>query len=256
MSADGGAAAFDLATPPADAARTGSGLAFKVLAKGEGAAHPRSHDRVTVNYTGWRSDGKMFDSTATRGQPVTFSMADVIPGWAEGLQLMVEGEKRRFWIPSVLAYGDRPGNPTAPAGSLVFDIELLDVRPTPAPPQVPRDVAAVPRDAKKTASGLAYKVLERGSGHVHPRADSTVEVHYSGWRTDGRMFDSSVTRGHPATFALGSVIKGWTEGVERMVVGERTRFWIPSRLAYGEKGTPPGPSSGMLVFEIELLSIK
>ena len=84
---------------------------------------------------------------------------------------------------------------------------------------------------------------------------SEVTVHYTGWTTDGRMFDSSVTRNEPATFPLGRVIKGWTEGVQLMVVGEKRRFWIPGSLAY-DNSTRPGVPKGMLVFDVELLAIK
>ncbi len=118
----------------------------------------------------------------------------------------------------------------------------------PAPP----DVAAPPADAEKTASGLASKVITKGTGTVHPKAESMVEVHYSGWTTDGKMFDSSHKRGKPAQFPLNRVIPGWTEGVQLMVEGEKRRFWIPQDLAY--KGRP-GPPQGMLVFDVELLKI-
>jgi FKBP-type peptidyl-prolyl cis-trans isomerase len=119
----------------------------------------------------------------------------------------------------------------------------------------PDDVAAPPKDAKKTPSGLASKVLTAGKGEDHPKATSQVTVHYTGWTTDGKMFDSSVARGEPATFPLNQVIKGWTEGVQLMVVGEKRRFWIPAELAYGTN-PPAGFPRGMLVFDIELLSIK
>jgi peptidylprolyl isomerase len=179
----------------------------------------------------------------------------VIKGWTEGVQLMVQGEKRRFWIPGPLAYGDVPTRPGAPAGMLVFDVELLSIKKAPTPPETPTDVAAAPKAAKKTKSGIAYKVLKKGTGSQHPKADSVVEVHYTGWTTDGKMFDSSVTRGEPAQFPLNGVIKGWTEGVQLMVPGEKTRFWIPGPLAYGDTPTHGRPH-GMLVFDIELLSIK
>ena len=116
----------------------------------------------------------------------------------------------------------------------------------------PADVAAAPADAETTASGLASKVLEAGSGSTHPTATSNVTVHYTGWTTDGRMFDSSVTRGQPATFPLNGVIRGWTEGVQFMVVGEKRRFWIPEELAYGGRRDP----RGMLVFDVELIAIQ
>ena len=242
--------------PPADATTTSTGLSSKVLFKGKGGAHPGPYDRVTVNYTGWTSEGRMFDSTVTEGEPATFSLDDVIKGWGEGLQLMTKGEKRRFWIPGTLAYGDRPTRPGAPSGALVFDVELLDFVTRPQPPRVPDDVDAPPKDARTTASGLAYKVIKHGKGKDHPKAENTVQVHYSGWTPDGKMFDSSVLRGEPATFGLNGVIKGWTEGVQLMVVGDKTRFWIPAKLAYGDKPTRPGTPVGPLVFDVELLAIK
>ena len=116
----------------------------------------------------------------------------------------------------------------------------------------PSDVAAVPADAVKTSSGLASKVLTRGSGKAHPAASDSVTVHYTGWTTDGKMFDSSVSRGAPSTFPLNRVIAGWTEGLQLMVVGEKRRLWIPEALAYRGQRDP----KGMLVFDVELIGIK
>ena len=268
------------------------------------------------------TDGKMFDSSVKRGTPATFPLNRVIKGWTEGVALMVVGEKRRFWIPGKLAYGDKPNYPGRPYGMLVFDVELLEIEkgPTEAetkaqfaafaaalksgadatcackdmkcaqaamntmrqvqPPKnrptkeqfaqirpdmqrlqecrkklasagkpaagsqpakgakptvkslgkdipAPADVAAVPANASKTASGLASRVLRPGTGSKKPKATDTVKVHYTGWMTNGKMFDSSVKRGQPASFPLNGVIKGWTEGVALMVEGEKRRFWIP-----------------------------
>jgi len=125
----------------------------------------------------------------------------------------------------------------------------------PAPIPAPADVAAPPKDAQRTASGIASKVLTPGKGKEHPNGTSEVTVHYTGWTTDGNMFDSSVQRGTPSSFPLNRVIKGWTEGVQLMVVGEKRRFWIPGKLAYDESPRPGAPK-GMLVFDIELISIK
>jgi hypothetical protein len=122
-------------------------------------------------------------------------------------------------------------------------------------PSAPSDVAAPPADATTTTSGLAYKVLREGTGSDHPAITSKVEVHYSGWTTDGKLFDSSVVRGETISFPINGVIKGWSEGVQLMVVGEKTRFWIPADLAYGETPRQPGAPAGMLVFDIELLLI-
>jgi FKBP-type peptidyl-prolyl cis-trans isomerase len=117
----------------------------------------------------------------------------------------------------------------------------------------PADVAAPPADAETTPSGLATKVLTPGTGTKHPRASSRVKVHYSGWTTDGQMFDSSVARNEPISFGLNQVISGWTEGVQLMVEGETRRLWIPEKLAYGgQRGAP----QGMLVFDVELIKIE
>ncbi|MCA1585811.1 MAG: FKBP-type peptidyl-prolyl cis-trans isomerase [Acidobacteria bacterium] len=238
----------DVAKPPADAVKTTSGLASKVLQPGTGQERPGADDLVTVHYTGWTTDGKMFDSSVARGTPSTFPVNRVIKGWGEGVQLMVQGEKRRFWIPQELAYA---GQASRPQGMLVFDVELMAI--VPSPTVAPPDVAAPPSDAAKTASGLAYKVLKAGTGTTKPTRRSAVTVHYSGWTTDGKLFDSSVMRGQPASFGLDEVIAGWTEGVQLMVIGEKTRFWIPERLAYeGKSGSP----RGMLVFDVELIAIK
>ena len=81
---------------------------------------------MKVHYSGWTTDGKLFDSSVLRDEPIVFPLNRVIPGWTEGVQLMVEGEKRRLWIPGKQAYGDSPP-PGAPAGTLVFDVELLEI---------------------------------------------------------------------------------------------------------------------------------
>jgi peptidylprolyl isomerase len=235
----------DVAAPPANAAKTASGLASRVIKAGTGKTHPGKSDLVTVHYTGWTTDGKMFDSSKTGGTPATFPLDRVIGGWTEGVQLMVVGETRRLWIPEALAYQGRRD----PKGMLVFDVELISFR---QPPTAPPDVKAPPSDARKTASGLAYKVIKPGVGARHPKSTDEVTVNYSGWTTDGKMFDSSVMSGQPATFPLNQVIGGWTEGVQLMVEGETTRFWIPEGLAYKGQRAP----YGMLVFDVELISIK
>ena len=244
------AAPSDVAAPPANATKTASGLAYVVLDKGKGAKdHPKKEDRVTVHYTGWTTDGNMFDSSVQRGSPSTFGVGQVIEGWTEGLQLMTTGSKYRFWIPENLAYKGRPG---PPPGMLVFDVEMISYEKIPEPPAAPKDVAAAPKDAKTTASGLAYKILKKGAGKVHPTADDRVEVQYTGWTTDGKMFDSSIPRGKPISFGLKQVIAGWTEGMQLLSEGDTARFWIPEDLAY--KGRPGAPA-GMLVFDVQLLKI-
>jgi FKBP-type peptidyl-prolyl cis-trans isomerase len=245
----------DLAAPPPDTKATPSGLVSKVLQRGTGADHPRPEDTVTVHYTGWMKSGVKFDSSLDAGQPAEYVVDRVIPGWTEGLQLMVVGEKRRFWVPGRLAYGDEPRRFNRPYGTLVFDVQLLGLKRKPAPPQTPPDLGAPPADAGRTPSGLVYRVLRKGTGSRHPGPRDVVEVHYSGWTADGKMFDSSVLREQPATFPVRGVIRGWTEGLQLMVVGEKVRLWIPAGLAYGDRPEPGSPA-GPLVFDVELLAIK
>lgn len=239
----------DVAAPPDDAQKLGSGLATRVLQAGTGDKKPGPSDLVTFHYTAWRAeDGRAFDSTALRGKPSKLLMDRLMAGLAQGLQMMVAGEKRRLWVPESLAFKGQAGRPQ---GMIVFDVELVAVEPSPAEP--PPDVIAPPGDAKRTSSGLAYRVLTAGPGGRKPGASDRVTVHYSGWTTDGKLFDSSVLRGEPATFGLDQVIKGWTEGVQLMSVGDKWRFWIPSRLAYNNA---PDKPRGMLVFDVELLAIE
>ena len=120
--------------------------------------------------------------------------------------------------------------------------------------ETPKDVAAAPADAETTASGLASKVIEKGTGDKKPKATDTVTVHYTGWTTDGKLFDSSVKRGQPTSFPLNGVIAGWTEGVQLMVEGETRRFWVPAKMAYGEN-PPAGYPAGTLVFDVQLIKI-
>lgn len=118
----------DVAAPPADATVLPDGLAYKVLKAGEGDAHPAQNAVITVHYTGWTTDGKMFDSSVVRNEPATFPLNKLIPGWQEGIPLMTKGEKARFWIPGDLAYAGRKDRPDAPKGTLVFDVTLLDFK--------------------------------------------------------------------------------------------------------------------------------
>jgi len=232
----------DLNHPPADAEKLADGLITKRVAAGTGNLHPTDDDLVRVRFTAWKSDGTLIQHLSP-AQSLLLAVPKMVPGWAEAVKLMVIGEHRITWVPQPLNGGKIDLG-------MYFDTELLEIVPRPI---TPPDVAAPPADATTTASGLAYKVLRPGRGDKHPSRASKVAVHYSGWTTNGRMFDSSVLRGTPSEFPLDEVIKGWTEGLQLMTVGEKTRFWIPAKLAYPHDRTKP---QGMLVFDIELISIK
>jgi FKBP-type peptidyl-prolyl cis-trans isomerase len=234
----------DLAKPPADAERQENGLVTKKLADGTGTVKPGDDFIVRVRYTVWKPDGTLVQHVPST-QSLTIAQSKMIPGWEEAVRKMVVGERRRAWIPSAL------GADKIPEGqSLIIDTELVDIIDRPV---TPADVAAAPADATTTGSGLAYKVLRPGTGTEHPKRSSTVTVHYTGWTTEGKMIDSSVLRGQAAEFGLDGVIAGWTEGLQLMTKGEKTRFWIPAKLAYAnERGKP----QGTLVFDIDLIDFR
>jgi peptidylprolyl isomerase len=250
--ADGSASmAAQVETPPADAVKTDSGLAYKVTQPGRGSVHPTPNDLVKVVTLFWTKESveSKPSSLSTPTQPILVG-AILVPGLREALALMTTGQKMRLWLPEKLAFA---GAANKPKGPLMVDVMLLDIITVPA---TPPDVAAPPAGAKKTKSGLASMVLKPGTGTAHPKASSTVTVHYTGWTTDGKMFDSSVIKGQPLSIPLnGEIIKGWSEGVQLMVVGESRRLWIPGRLAYDGSEQKDVPK-GMLVFDIELIAIE
>jgi peptidylprolyl isomerase len=233
----------DLATPPADGVRAENGLVTKQLVAGTGTVKPNGNHLLRMRYTVWKSDGTLVQHVG-QGQTVQLPVSKMIPGWRQAVEQMVAGEKRRAWIPAEL---------TGKSTAMLIDTELVEIVDRPA---APADVAAPPADAIVTNSGLAYKVLRPGVGKMKPERGDTVVVHYSGWTTDGQMFDSSVERGEPTEFPVDGVIRGWIEGLQLMVEGEKTRFWIPGKLAYGNDRSKPKEMQGMLVFDVELIDIR
>ena len=239
----------NLKAPPKGAKRERSGLAHKRIVRGTGRYRPHHWDQVSVHYTLWDTSGRMVESTRMRDLPRSMQLFREAKWWSESVQKMVEGERRRVWVPERLR---NPEKVKKSPGDIVADLELISVKKLARPPRVPRDVARPPRRARTTGKGVPYRILRRGKGKIHPTAASTVKVHYTGWTTDGTMFDSSIVRGQPARFPLRRVIAGWTDVVQVMVVGQKIRTWIPEALAY--KGKPNRPQ-GVLVFDIELLEI-
>jgi FKBP-type peptidyl-prolyl cis-trans isomerase len=242
----------NVAAAPRDAITTSSGLAYEMLTQGARSEKPNPWDRVTVHFTGWTTDGAMFESSHSRGRPSIFDVPKVMPGWREALPLLAVGDRMRIWVPEALAYQGRVGEPK---GTVVFDLELVAIQRMPEPPRAPADVAAAPRDAKRTKSGLAYRIIHKGEGTTKPNANDRVEVQYSAWTADGALVDSSVVRGKPATVPVSRVIPGWAEGLQLMAEGDKAVLWIPEKLAYGAADGPRGPRKGMLVYEVELLSV-
>jgi len=125
--------------------------------------------------------------------------------------------------------------------------------PAADPTVPPLDVAAPPERARNGGDGLRFCILRAGTGQVRPTREQRVRVHYTGWTTDGEMFDSTRTRGEPAAFPVTGVIRGWVDSLTHMKVGELRRVWVPQELAYdGAVGMP----AGMPVFDIQLVAIE
>jgi FKBP-type peptidyl-prolyl cis-trans isomerase/outer membrane protein assembly factor BamB len=250
----------DVAAPPADAQVTASGLAMKVLKPGNGTDHPAANDCVTVSFKAWKRDGTLFSTSTTMNDSDVLCLNDAIEGVYEALQEMTVGEKRRLWVPSNLTFKEehhhaqkRPEDEEPPQKDMTFDLELLSILK--APP-TPGDLKQPPATAVRTPSGLAYQVLKSGAGTTHPSASSTVTVHFSAWQSDGRLFESTVLANHPAQVSLATAPEGWREALCSMVAGEKTRFWIPANLAFGEKPANRFNPPGDLLYEIELLSVQ
>src|SRR5258706_6312652 len=216
--------------PRGNVMTTASGLQYIELAAGSGPT-PKPGELVSVHYTGTLTDGTVFDSSYQRNEPITFPIGrrQVIPGWDEGIGLMKKGGKARLIIPPDLAYGAQgAGGVIPPNATLIFEVELVDINAAPPPPpDAPTKV-----DQSKyitTPSGLKYYDLKVGDGPT-PQKGATVNVHYTGWLTDGKMFDSSLTRGQPFSFTLraNQVIPGWDEGVATVKVCGGRRLVIPA----------------------------
>jgi FKBP-type peptidyl-prolyl cis-trans isomerase len=244
----------DVAAPPANAEPTKLGNKFVVVRQGTGAAKAHPWDEVTYNYTAWDATGRMFETTEMKKKPSKMAPYRQSAALEEILTMITAGERVRVWSTGEKMAPNGKVQQGQPAGPVCYEIDVIEIEPGVEPPAVPPDVAKPPGDAQKTAKGTFFKVLKAGKGGPKAKVTDVVKVNYTGWTTDGRMFDSSAMRKEPAEFNLaGGVIAGWTDGVSQMSAGDKYRFWIPAELAYK---AAPGKPQGMLVFDIELLEIK
>ena len=235
-----------------------NGLKYIKIKENKIAAQALPGNKVTLHYSGFFADGRGFDSSVERGEAFTVKIGSgqLIKALEDGIALMHKGDKTKFYIPYQLAYGEAGHPPAIPAkADLIFDIEIIDVQPVPAP--VLFDIAG--KEVKITASGLKYYEIVKSGNPIKAAASKAVKVHYSGYLANGKMFDSSVERGEPFEFVLGQaqVIPGWDEGIALMSVGDKLRLVIPYHLAYGEQGRPPMiPEKAELTFDVELVEVK
>jgi peptidylprolyl isomerase len=235
---------------------TASGLKVKLIQEGKGK-QAKAGDMVSVHYTGTLTDGKKFDSSHDRGEPIKFKLGEgrVIKGWDEGIAMLKIGDKAIFTIPPAIGYGDRDMGSIPPNSTLIFEVELMGVEEGPKP----YDVKGKPTHT--TPSGLQYIVVEKSKDASALKAEEgkKVSVHYTGMLMDGKVFDSSRERNAPIEITLGKgmVIPGWEEGIALMHVGDKMRLIIPAKLAYGEKGAGGViPPNATIMFDVELMGVK
>jgi len=237
-----------------DTIKTASGLEYMILEKGKGI-RAQSGMSVSVHYSGFLKNGKKFDSSVDRGEPIKIILGQgqVIKGWDEGIACLNVGDKARLIIPWQLAYGEKGKGPIPPKADLIFDVQLVDAKMVPV--IVPYDVKG--KDTSTTVSGLKYIMIKEGTGK-NAYKTGKVTVHYTGYFTDGRIFDSSVRREEPIQFqvGVGQVIKGWDEGLLLLKEGGKARFIIPYTLGYGEQQMGPIPAKSTLIFDVELLKVE
>lgn len=262
------------------AKKTESGIHYIIEKAGTGKS-PTADDIVKVHYRGMLLDGTVFDSSLDRGEPLTFPLGRVVPGWQESIPLLKEGGKGKFLIPSALAYGERgAGGVIPPNAVLDFEVELLQVMDEAAIQKekeeaakranervgqqasldediIKRYVADNKLNAKRTPEGIYY-TTERAGSNPKPTINSSVTVHYKGTLLDGTVFDSSYDRGTPATFPLKNVVKGWQIGIPLFGKGGKGTIIIPSGLAYGPNPRPGGKikPNDVLIFEVEVIDVK
>jgi peptidylprolyl isomerase len=251
-----GSPAAPMEVSEADYVTTDSGLKYYDFQIGEGPS-PQEGEVVSVDFTGWLTDGTKIGSSVDTGNPIVFAVGtgQMIPGWDEGMMTMKVGGKRQMVIPPELAFGDQgAGDQIPPNATLILEVDLLSI--SPGSPAAPTEVDEA--DYVTTDSGLKYYDFQVGDG-PSPQQGQQVSVQYTGWLADGTKFDSSVDRGQPFTFVIGmgQVIPGWDEGVASMKVGGKRQLVIPPELAYGEQGSGGIiPPNATLIFEVELLDVK
>ncbi len=249
--------------PPFDGASvakstTANAIAIEDFVIGEGPEAVKGGE-VEVHYTGYLTDGSVFDSSLKRPRPFSFELGAgrVIKGWDEGVAGMKVGGKRKLVIPAKMGYGERRAGKIPPNSTLVFTIELLSFTPPPPPPQPLTAFEGKPVSTKKLEKGMVAVDYKLGDGGEAKTGD-TVSVHYRGTLKDGTEFDSSLARPRPLVFPLGQgrVIKGWDIGIAGMKVGGLRKLIIPAELAYGDRARGKIPANADLTFTVELMAVK
>jgi FKBP-type peptidyl-prolyl cis-trans isomerase len=213
--------------------------------------------KVKVHYTGWLTNGTVFDSSVIRQEPIEFPLNGVIKGWQEGIPGMKVGGVRRLKIPAELAYGNKQRGKIPANSTLVFEVEMLATEADPEAPEPGQKKPEFPdikaKEWKKVGKdGLEIWDVVEGKGEA-VKEGAKVTVFYSGWLTNGKPFDSNFGD-RAITFGLDEVIKGWGQGIPGMKPGGVRRLKIPPELGYGKRGAGDDiPPDSVLIFEVKLV---
>ncbi len=243
---------------------TAAGIEYSMLEYGDGPRLTKNM-RVVLHYAAYLEENrKMFDTSYERGEPISFVLGSgmVIDGWEQALPYLKVGDKARLWIPHSLAYGKEGRGPIPPGADLIFDIDILAAEEVDVPELFVFPITEEGEEGEEkldtliTESGLKLIIKKEGSGEL-PAPGNVLVVHYSGYLNDSTLFDSSVQRGVPVRFVLGSsqVIRGWDEGFAMLKEGSKARMILPPWLAYGDKGSGPIPPDETIFFDVELLEV-
>ena len=231
---------------------TASGLKYSVLNPGDPKGiHPKIGDKVKVHYTGWLTDGKVFDSSVQRGQPAEFVLGRVIEGWNEVVALMTKGERVKVTIPPELGYGERgAGNDIPPNATLIFEVELLDLKVGPALP-VWRD--GDPKKQNKSDNGLVVETVKEGAGES-VGAEAPLEIRFAFWNPGKQLLDcaelGTPLYGPPKNFRL----ELFKQLLPTLKPGQRVRCEVPPELAFGDRGMGPKlPGKTTSIWELEVV---
>jgi FKBP-type peptidyl-prolyl cis-trans isomerase/tetratricopeptide (TPR) repeat protein/predicted Ser/Thr protein kinase len=229
---------------------TESGLKYSVIRPGEGGRKPREGDIVRLSYTGWLTDGTMFDSSRDKGKkPIEMPVGAFVQGWNEAVQMMTVGERWKLTIPPELGYGAKGAPPRIPPdATLVFDMELLAIVSPPF-------LAPNPDRQKTTASGLTFEVVVPGEGDP-PAATDGVEYHFGLYTASGKLLQWSGRTGKPWRANRDKLtLEFLKEGLYMMPEGSTYRFEVPAKLAFGDRDLPGLPSGSVTVWQVEMLRI-
>ena len=243
---------------PDDYTITDSGLQYYFLEEGDGEI-PELGEVASVNFTGWIQDGAKF-ADSQEGVPIDFIVGDeeILPGWDEMALLMQVGDVVQFVLPPELGLGEEgaPNGVIPPNATLVFEMELVEIKPpppTPTPATPP--VSVEESEYTVTDTGLKFFTITEGSGELIESGD-LLTLHYKMWDEDGNQIESSYDFGQPVQILAGGgqAGPGWDEALLMMSSSSKAQFVLTPELAYGDQ-TANAPTEGNLIFEIEILDV-